>query len=122
MRWNRAQDIELVPNPLYWRGQPKLKEVIYKIIPDRDTMLSQLQSHEIDMWDLVPGAYLARAQGVSGISILRQPSYFYNHLDFNIQRPVVKDPVVREAIRMALDDREVHVTQHLYWNQALQRR
>ncbi|HZY97236.1 MAG TPA: peptide ABC transporter substrate-binding protein [Candidatus Cybelea sp.] len=105
LRWNRAQDIVLVPNPLYWRGHPRLKEVIYKIIPDRDTVLSQLQAHEIDMWDLVPGAYLARAQGVLGVSILRQPSYFYNHLDFNIQRPAVKDPVVREALRLAIDRR-----------------
>jgi peptide/nickel transport system substrate-binding protein len=104
-RWERAQDIVLVPNPLYWRGQPKLKQVIYKIIPDRNTVLSQLQSHEIDMWDLVPGAYLSRARAVSGISILRQPSYFYNHLDFNTQRPAVKDPVVREALRMAIDRR-----------------
>lgn len=105
LRWNRAQDIVLVPNPLYWRGRPRLQEVIYKIIPDRDTVLSQLQSHEIDMWDILPGTYLARAQGVSGISILRQPSYFYNHLDFNTQRPAVKDPVVREAMRLAIDRR-----------------
>jgi peptide/nickel transport system substrate-binding protein len=105
LRWNRAQDIVLVPNPLYWRGQPRLREVIYKIIPDRDTVLSQLQAHEIDMWDLVPGGYLARAQGVSGLSIVRQPSYFYNHLDFNIQRPTVSDPVVREAVRLAIDRR-----------------
>ncbi|HEY2473396.1 MAG TPA: peptide ABC transporter substrate-binding protein [Candidatus Cybelea sp.] len=106
-RWDRAQDIVLVPNPLYFRGQPKLKEVVYKIIPDRNTVLSQLESHEIDMWDLVPGAYLSRAQGVSGISILRQPSYFFNHLDFNITRPTVSDPVVREALRFAIDRRTI---------------
>jgi peptide/nickel transport system substrate-binding protein len=105
LRWDRAQDIVLVPNPLYWRGQPKLKQIIYKIIPDRNTVLSQLQAHEIDMWDLVSGTYLARAQGVEGIRIVRQPSYFYNHLDFNIQRPAVRDPVVREAMRLAIDRR-----------------
>jgi peptide/nickel transport system substrate-binding protein len=104
-RWNRAQDIVLIPNPLYFRGTPKLKEVVYKIVPDRNTVLSQLQAHELDMWDLVPGAYLSRAQGVAGFSILRQPSYFYNHLDFNTQHPAVRDPVVREAIRLAIDRR-----------------
>jgi peptide/nickel transport system substrate-binding protein len=105
LRWERAQDVVLVPNPLYWRGTPKLKEVIFKIIPDRNTVLSQLQAHEIDMWHLVPGAYLSRAQALTGISIVRQPSYFYNHLDFNIQRPAVRDPVVREAMRLAIDRR-----------------
>lgn len=103
LRWNRAQDIVLVPNPLYWRGQPRLKEVIFKIIPDRNTVLSQLQAHEIDMWHLVPGNYLSRVQGISGITVLRLPSYFYDHLDFNIQHPAVSDPVVRQALRLAID-------------------
>lgn len=105
VRWERAQDIVLVPNPLYWRGRPRLQQIVYKIVPDRNTVLSQLQSHEIDMWQLVPGAYLARAQAIVGIDVLRQPSYWFNHLDFNTQRPGVRDPIVREALRMALDRR-----------------
>lgn len=105
LRWDRAQDVVLVPNPLYFRGKPRLTEVVFKIVPDRNTVLSQLQSHEIDMWDLVSGAYLSRTQGIQGISILRQPSYFYNHLDFNTQRPGVRDPIVREAMRLAIDRR-----------------
>ena len=105
LRWNRAQDIVLVPNPLYWRGLPKLKEVIYKIIPDRNTVLSQLESHELDMWHLVPGAFLSRASAVPGVTMLRQPSYYFDHLDFNIQRPAVRDPIVREALRLAIDRR-----------------
>ena len=105
LRWDRAQDIVLVPNPLYWRGRPKLKEVIFKIIPDRNTVLSQLESHELDMWHLVPGAYLSRVAAIAGVTILRQPSYFFDHIDFNIQRPAVRDPVVREALRLAIDRR-----------------
>ncbi len=106
-RWDRAQQVVLVANPLYWRGSPKLKEVIYKIIPDRNTVMSQLQAHEIDMWNLVPGAYLARAQNIPGFSIIRQPAYWYNHLDFNTQRPALRDPAVREALRLALDRRTI---------------
>ncbi|MBV8530731.1 MAG: peptide ABC transporter substrate-binding protein [Candidatus Eremiobacteraeota bacterium] len=103
LRWDRAQDVVLVPNPLYWRGLPKLKEIIYKIVPDRNTVLSQLEAKELDMWDLVPGAYLSRVQSIPGFAVRRQPSYFYNHLDFNTQRPAASDPVVRQALRLALD-------------------
>ena len=70
-------------------------------------MLSQLEAKEIDMWDLVPGAYLSRVQAIPGISILRQPSYFFNHLDFNTTRPTVGDPIVRQALRMAIDRRTI---------------
>jgi peptide/nickel transport system substrate-binding protein len=103
LRWDRAQDVILVPNPLYWRGQPKLQKIIYKIIPDRNTVLAQLEAKELDMWDLVPGSYLARAAAFPGIAIRRQPSYFYNHLDFNVTRPLLRDRTVREALKLAID-------------------
>jgi peptide/nickel transport system substrate-binding protein len=105
LRWDRAQDVILVANPLYWRGRPKLNEVIYKIIPDRDTLLSQLEAKETDMWNLVPGAYLSRVQAVPGMTVVRQPGYGFAHLDFNLQRPVLRDPVVREALRLSIDRR-----------------
>ncbi|MGB6600970.1 MAG: peptide ABC transporter substrate-binding protein [Candidatus Cybelea sp.] len=103
LRWDRAQDVVLVPNPLYWRGLPKLKQVIYKIVPDRNTVLSQLEAKELDLWPLVGGSYLARVQAIQGVGVLRQPSYFFNHFDFNIRRPALSDPVVREALKYALD-------------------
>ena len=104
-RWDRSQDVVLVPNPLYWRGQPKLKQIVYKIVPDRNTVLSQLQAHELDLWPTTPGAYLARVQAIPGVSVLRQAGYYFGHIDFNTTRPRVRDPIVREALRMAVDRR-----------------
>ena len=54
-----TQKVVMVPNPFYFRGQPKLSEVDFDIIPNRDTVLTTLQSHELDMWTNVPGAYYA---------------------------------------------------------------
>jgi peptide/nickel transport system substrate-binding protein len=48
--WDRSQKVVMVPNPYYFRGQPKLQEVDFEIIPNRDTILTTLQSHELDMW------------------------------------------------------------------------
>jgi peptide/nickel transport system substrate-binding protein len=107
VRWDRAQDVILVPNPLYFRGMPKLQKIIYKIIPDRNTVLSQLQAHELDMWPTLGGAYLARVQAIAGFSIIRKPGYYFGHMDFNIQRPAVRDPIVRQALRLALDRRTI---------------
>jgi peptide/nickel transport system substrate-binding protein len=55
----------------------------------------------------VPGAYLSRVQAIPGVSVLRQPSYFFNHLDFNTTRSTVGDPIVRQALRMAIDRRTI---------------
>ena len=102
-RWDRGQQVVMVANPLYFRGRPKLDKIVYKIVPDRNTVLAQLESHEIDMWYLFPGNFLSRVQPLTAYAVMRRPSYYYNHLDFNVQRPAVKDPIVRQALRLALD-------------------
>ncbi len=35
--WNRGQDVRMVANPDFYLGNPKLNEVIYKILPDENT-------------------------------------------------------------------------------------
>ena len=47
--WHRGQDVEMVANPNFYLGAPKLKQVIYKILPDENTVATQLQTHELDM-------------------------------------------------------------------------
>ncbi|HEV2261044.1 MAG TPA: peptide ABC transporter substrate-binding protein [Candidatus Rubrimentiphilum sp.] len=102
-RWDRASRVVLVANPLYWRGSPKLKKIVYEIIPDRNTALTELQAHNLDMWYPVPGNYYGRATAIPGFTAVRIPAYAFNHLDFNLTRPKVSDPVVRRALRLALD-------------------
>ena len=35
--------------PGFYLGRPKLDEVIYKIMPDENTMATQLATHELDL-------------------------------------------------------------------------
>jgi peptide/nickel transport system substrate-binding protein len=103
-RWERGSQVVMVANPLYWRGVPKLQKIVFKIVPDRDTVIAQLQAHELDLWPVtVPGGYFARGQAIPGFTLASQPGYQWAHLDFNLTRPGVSDPVVRQAIRLATD-------------------
>ncbi|MDB5073742.1 MAG: putative 4-phytase [Candidatus Eremiobacteraeota bacterium] len=106
-RWDRSKQVVLVADPLYWRGRPKLDKIVYKIVPDRSTLLSQLEAHGVDMWYQFSGAYLARVERVSGYTVSRQPSYAYSHYDFNVTHPTVSDPLVRQALRLALNRQEL---------------
>jgi peptide/nickel transport system substrate-binding protein len=105
--WQRQQQIELVANERYWRGKPRLEKIVFKSIPDRNTALTQLMTHEIDMWYPFGGAYYDRIRSIPGISVLRRPGYIYNHFDFNLTRPMFQDRAVREAIRHAIDRRTI---------------
>ena len=97
--WSRAQRVVMVANPLYWRGMPKLKEIDFEIIPDRNTVLTALQAHTLDLWYPVPGSYFIgqHLNQLSGFTYIRQPAYYFGHLDFNVQRPAMKDPAVRPS-------------------------
>lgn len=115
-QWDRASKVVMVANPLYWRGLPKLKEIDFEIIPDRSTVMTQLQSHELDMWYPATGTYFAQMGATSvpgeltsmpGFTYIRQPAYYFNHLDFNVSRPAVSDPIVRQAIEMATDRKTI---------------
>ncbi len=105
--WVRGDRITLEANPYYWRGVPKIKKVIYKIIPDRNTLLTQLQTGEVDMWTFVPAAYVGRAIALSNVHYSRGPSYLYSHVDFNTSHPALKEKVVRAALRLATDRKTI---------------
>ena len=105
--WDRGSQVVLKANPLYWRGRPKLDEIIFKELPDRNTLLAQLQTHEIDMWPLIPGAYLSQVKSIPGVVVFREPSYYWNNVSFNLAHPVMQDHAVRQALYYAFDRRTI---------------
>jgi peptide/nickel transport system substrate-binding protein len=103
--WKRGDRVVMVANPGYWRGPPKLKQIEYRITPSRDTLLSELQTGDLDMWPIAARAYYPRLLKIPGVSVVRQASFAFNHIDFNLTHPVLRDPAVRTALRLALDRR-----------------
>jgi len=104
-RWDRGEQVLLEANEMYWRGRPKLDRIVFKVIPDRNTLLSQMEAHQLDMWDLATGNYLARASAIDGYTRLEVPSYSWEHVDFNLTNPILKDPTVRQALRLGWNRR-----------------
>jgi peptide/nickel transport system substrate-binding protein len=101
--WKRADSVVMVRDPLYFGRKPKLQRVVFKIIPDRNTTLTQLTTHEIDLWLPVPAAFADRIRTLPSVKVIQQPSYAYNHLDFQLEHPVMRDIAVRRALRLAVD-------------------
>jgi peptide/nickel transport system substrate-binding protein len=103
VEWRRSDRIIMEANPYYFRGLPKLKRVEYRIVPNRDTILSELQTGDIDLWPTAAVAYYPRLQALKGFGVIRRPSYGFNHMDFNVGRPMLKDARVRRALALAID-------------------
>lgn len=101
--WHRGQVLRMVANPHYWRGPPKLKEVDYTVIPDDNTMLTQMQSHAVDLWYLAPSTLYHDETTISGARVVLTPFTQYSRIGFNVSHPNLADVAVRRAIAMATD-------------------
>ena len=112
VQWQRGQEVRLEVNPDFYLGVPKLKEVIYKILPDENTAQTQLQTHEIDMLALGTGnkwpQYAALAADPNnGLTAVRVDAFQWSHIDFNLKHPIVSDRNVRVALAYATDRNEL---------------
>ncbi len=106
--WHHGDSIVMVANERYFRGRPKLDRVIYKTVQDRNTVLEQLRTHELDIWIPISPHYYPEVSAIPGISVLKLPSFTFDHLDFNLRNPALQDVRVRQALRMAVDRAQIN--------------
>ena len=102
-RWEHGSELVFAANPRYWRGRPKLDEVVIKIIPNTDTSMQLLRSHEIDVIDGVQKAHVRELADVEGVRIYVHLIAAYRHLDFNLKNTILADAAVRRAIARGID-------------------
>jgi peptide/nickel transport system substrate-binding protein len=101
--WERGSQIRLEAFPGYFLGKPKIAEMVYRIIPDGNTLATQVQTHEVDIaWNLPPTQF-ARLKAAPGVTAIAPVVYIFDHLDFNLTRPLFQDVRVRRALTYAID-------------------
>ncbi|MGC1380717.1 MAG: peptide ABC transporter substrate-binding protein [Candidatus Baltobacteraceae bacterium] len=108
--WSHGTSLIFVPNPRYFRGPPKLKEIVWKVIPDVNTLFNQLATHEIDVYPSVNANAVGRLSEISGIVVKRRLIANWRHLGINMSRPQLADVRVRRAIAEAVDWRRINAT------------
>jgi peptide/nickel transport system substrate-binding protein len=113
VKWKHGESVEYTANPDYWRGPPKLKRVIYKIIPTENTILTQLKTGEIDAWFRAPSNLYPEFQKLQGYRVQLEPANLFAHIDLNMKNPIFNDIRVRQAINYAIDKpRLIHDVTH----------
>jgi peptide/nickel transport system substrate-binding protein len=108
--WNHGSSLEFAPNPLYWRGPPKLAGISWKIVPNPDTLFEQLRTHEIDVVPTVGDTFASRLVTIPGIRIVKTLSANWRRLAINCARPGLRDVVVRRAIAESVDWNRMNAT------------
>jgi peptide/nickel transport system substrate-binding protein len=102
-RWQPGVQLSLSANPNYWRGRPKLKRIEYRIIPNQNTLLTQMGTHEVDFYFLAPEAQYSQLKQMQGVRVTARPNLTFEHINFNCAKPPLDDVRVRQAIAYAID-------------------
>lgn len=107
-KWESGGAIYAVRNPDWVFGPPRLDRVIFKIIPSENTLFTQLQTGEIDVWSRIQNIHqLDAIANVPGITLSDRPTTLVEFLSFNLSRPALADHRVRQAIAEAIDTEEL---------------
>lgn len=107
--FKRGQYVLTERNPYYWRRDaagrqlPYLDSLIFKIIPNSNSLLMQIRSGELDLVVATPYDQAKQMGDLSGVDLLRSPLLQWQHLDFNFRNPRLRDPAVRLAVAHAVD-------------------
>jgi peptide/nickel transport system substrate-binding protein len=101
--WNRGSSLEFGPNATYFRATPALRRLTYSIVPDVNSLLNDLRTHDIDVYPDVDPNSVAKLGDIGGIVVKHQLLANWHHLGLNVARPNLRDVRVRRAIALAVD-------------------
>ena len=99
----------LAKNPSYWAaGEPKVDEIIYKVLPDRAAAASSLEAGEIQLaaFSMVPLVELDRVGAIEGLEVITKGYEALTYqliVEINHTREHTGNLNVRQAIAHAID-------------------
>lgn len=108
-RWIHGDRVEYTANPLYFRGAPKLRGITAFVVPDANTVESEMRAHDLDLAPDIATANLAhlRSNPASGITTVLPKSPTYSSIVFNLKHPPLDDVRVRRALAYAIDEQRI---------------
>lgn len=109
-----ADHVTVVPNPYFFGPQPKIQKIQVKLIPNTGTLEANLRSGTIDQVSSLGFAFdqaLAFDKKVRSeklpYQVLFKPSITYEHIDLNLENPMLQDLKVRKALVYAINREEL---------------
>jgi peptide/nickel transport system substrate-binding protein len=102
--WRRGQQVTLVPNP-HFPVRPHLERIVFRIIPEPTTRLTELLNGTIDYTRPVPYDQIPdlRRRAGDAIQFEREQKRAYDYIAYSPTFPPFGDPEIRRALGLAID-------------------
>ncbi|MCK6598698.1 MAG: peptide ABC transporter substrate-binding protein, partial [Bdellovibrionaceae bacterium] len=102
--------VSMIPNKFFYGESAKIKKIIFRIIPNTGTLEANLRSGTIDMISVLGLTFdqalelekKVKSENLDFI-VKMEPSSVHEHIDLNLDNPILKDVRVRKAMATAID-------------------
>jgi peptide/nickel transport system substrate-binding protein len=102
--------VSFKPNPHFYGAQPKIQKLVIKLIPNTATLEANLRSGTIDAISSLGFTFdqaIAFDKKVKAESLPYtvefKPSLTYEHIDLDLENPILKDVRVRKALVLSIN-------------------
>jgi len=114
VEWKRGQYVRMVANKDYWRGAPKVDEIVFSLYENADTMAADLQAGNLQVaWD-IPQAQFDKLEADPDLTAIGGALNGFTHMGFNCYEgkdskgdPVLLDWRFRQALNWAIDREQI---------------
>lgn len=107
VEYREGIETRLVANDNYWKGAPKIKNIIFKTT-NENTRIQMLASGEIDIDAVTVNARNVEQLKAAGfLDIEMHPTNGYGYIGMNLMNPMFSDKRVRQALAMGLNRKQI---------------
>jgi len=100
--WARGDRIVLTRFDRYFKVRPKLSRVEMRFIPDAQTIVTELEKHQIDLIATPQSSLIDQYRSIGGITVGTAPANGLACLVINVRKPGLDDVAVRRAFAISV--------------------
>lgn len=107
-QWKKGQFVTVVRNDGYRGEGPFLDEIVFRFPTDPGAQIQLFRSREADV--LYPQPQIDLVEQLTSFgdaSLEARAGAVWEHIDFNLERPLLQEPFVRQAIAHGIDRRAI---------------
>ncbi len=104
VEWNKGDRLVMKAYDQYFEGAPKIKEVVFRVIPEAASRIAALESGEVDIAATIPTSESQRLNSGSGIKVVGGATTRVVYIGMNAKDcPPLQNVKVRQALNYAVD-------------------
>jgi peptide/nickel transport system substrate-binding protein len=103
VEWVSGDRIVVERNENYYRDGGYIDRIVYRIVPSSDTLLTLLETGEIDMRFSIIAEQIPYVRDLGTYTVFATPAHAYFHFTINNADPILGDKRVRQALTHGLN-------------------